>query len=78
MRDSLRPVGPRKGPYFLLPDSSRARPRGQAGERVVGVWGTWSIALFGSWVPEETEGEVDTVVGVGLGTRSQVESGHNP
>lgn len=69
MRDSLGPVGPRKGPHFPLPDSSRGRPRGQAGERVIGVWGWglggWSISLFGNWAPEDTEGEVDTIEGDG-------------
>lgn len=34
--------------------------------------------MFGSWASEDTEGEMGTVVGVGLGTRPQVESDHKP
>lgn len=57
VRDSLGPVGPLKGPRFLPSDSSRARPAGQAGQRVVCV-----CVLSGGRV---LEGEVDTVVGWG-------------
>lgn len=61
VRASLGPVGPQKGPCFLLPDSSRAGPSGQAGERVVCV-GAGGLPCLAAG-PQKTEGEVDSAVG---------------